>query len=159
MTPTATTTRTAPSAAFRFLPCLGLDVVFARSNGSGGGAIAEEDRHWPRRIRRDVQAALSCWRWPYVTADAALLASELVTNALEHGCGDVGVRLYFTADSVRIEVRDGSYKAPEPRTADPWDEDGRGLRIVEELATDWGVSRDGTTTWCSLDWHPLIPTP
>ncbi|MFD9190380.1 ATP-binding protein [Streptomyces phaeochromogenes] len=148
--PTVTSAPTAPSASFRFLPCLGFDVVFARSSGSGGGVIAEEDRLWPRIIRHDVRAVLSRWRRPDLTENAELLVCELVTNALEHGRGDVGVRLYFATNSVRIEVRDGSHHTPTPRTADPWDEDGRGLLIVQSLATAWGVSRDGTMTWCSL---------
>ncbi|MFE7243038.1 ATP-binding protein [Streptomyces sp. NPDC057580] len=38
----------------------------------------------------------------------------------------------------------------EPRCAGPNDENGHGLLLVEPLAETWGVSPDGTTTWCSL---------
>ncbi|MER5756906.1 ATP-binding protein [Streptomyces sp. NPDC002088] len=55
-----------------------------------------------------------------------------------------------------IKVRDGCPDLPVLRHAGPDDEGGRGLLLVESLAETWGVSPDGTTTWCSL---PLTKGP
>ncbi|WP_405878576.1 ATP-binding protein [Streptomyces sp. NBC_01136] len=150
MTQTVTIARTDPRTTNRLRACTGLDVSFSRASGSTAGANAAADQAWPHRIRRIIRAGLRHWGRPDLAADAELLATELVTNALKHGCGDVGVRLCPTADRLWIEVRDGSHELPVPRNATPDDEDGRGLFLVSSIADDWGVSPDGTTTWCSL---------
>ncbi|MEW2567840.1 ATP-binding protein [Streptomyces sp. NPDC047070] len=153
MTSTAIITDNAPDASFLFLPRTGLEVVFARGHGSGNGAVALVDLLWPQRIRGVVRAGLSCWERPALIADAELLVTELVTNALRHGRGDVGVRLSFVNGHLRIEVRDGSPEVPEPQAASSLDEGGRGLFLVEAIADDWGISDDGFITWCALYLH------
>lgn len=72
---------------------------------------------------------------------AALLVSELVTNAVLHGRTDV-VRLALAVDgrTVEVAVHDRSPDAPVPGDADPSDLHGRGLLLVERLAEAWGVS-------------------
>ncbi|MGI3198720.1 ATP-binding protein [Streptomyces sp. IB201691-2A2] len=150
MTPTATITRPGIRTASQHRAYTSLDLSFVRGSGSTAGTITETDQVWPQRIRRIIRARLMHWSRPDLTDSAELLATELVTNALKHGCGDLGVRMYPTADRLRIEVRDGSHEFPVPRTAAPDDEDGRGLLIVIATAEDWGVSHDGTTTWCTL---------
>jgi hypothetical protein len=126
-----------------------LDISFARA-GSSGAVMAEGDQLWPRRVRLGIRAALRSWSRPELTDDAELLTTELVTNALRHGQDDLGVRVHIAAGRLWIEVQDGSHEPAEPRNASLDDEDGRGLFIVEAIADDWGVSPDGTTTWCSL---------
>ncbi|MGW3651054.1 ATP-binding protein [Streptomyces sp. NPDC000878] len=114
------------------------------------GAIAEVDRAVPHRVRLIIRARLTHWGLPGLIDSAQLLATELVTNAFEHGHGDVGVRLYLTASHLVIEVRDGSRELPVLGNAALDDENGRGLLLVASMADHWGVSSDGTTTWCSL---------
>ncbi|WP_405526753.1 ATP-binding protein [Streptomyces canus] len=104
----------------------------------------------PRRVRVIIRAGLRHWGLSGLTESAELLATELVTNAFKHGRGDVGVRLYVTASHLLIEVRDGSPERPVSGRASLDDEDGRGLLLVTSIADHWGVSADGTTTWCSL---------
>ncbi|MBQ0852878.1 ATP-binding protein [Streptomyces sp. BH-SS-21] len=145
-----TIARTGLSASFQFIPRLGLDVVFERSRGSGSGVIAKDDLLWPRRMRTVVRAGLAPLKRPALTEDAEVLVCELVTNALRHGRGDVGVRLLFSTQQLRIEVRDASPDSPVLRNATPADESGRGLFIVQALASEWSISPDGTMTWCSL---------
>ncbi|MCZ9337644.1 ATP-binding protein, partial [Streptomyces sp. TRM76130] len=68
---------------------------------------------------------------------AVLLVSELVTNALRHATGPIGVRLVAPAgpDGVlRVEVSDPLPDLPHERPADPEDESGRGLRMVAAAA-------------------------
>ncbi|MFF5010771.1 ATP-binding protein [Streptomyces phaeochromogenes] len=150
MTPTATIARPGIRTASQHRAYTSFDLTFVRASGSTVGTIAETDRAWPQRIRRIIRARLRHWERPDLTDSTELLATELVTNALKHGRGDVGVRMYPTADRVRIEVRDGSHDRPVPRVAAPDDEDGRGLSLVIAIADDWGVSHDGMTTWCTL---------
>ena len=92
-----------------------------------------------------------------VTDEAALLVSELATNALEHtSTGDGGqfqVTICRDATSVLIGVRDnGSAKTPEPGPLDPESETGRGLGLVELIADSWGYcgGQHGRTVWFEL---------
>ncbi|MGR8008617.1 ATP-binding protein [Streptomyces hypolithicus] len=123
----------------------------ARIGNASAGSIAAEDAPRPRQFRRIVRAVLRHWGQASLTASAELLATELLTNALQHGRGPaVGVRMFLTASHLVIEVADGSPELPVPRNASSDDEDGRGLLLVDAIAEAWGVSPDGTTTWCSL---------
>ena len=94
--------------------------------------------------------------WPTEALDMAkLLTSELVTNAVLHGEGDVGLTVRGAERAVRVEVTD---RNPDmhPRSGG-WDsrptlEGGHGLMIVAGVADDWGTSRTdaGKTVWFSL---------
>jgi anti-sigma regulatory factor (Ser/Thr protein kinase) len=81
--------------------------------------------------------------------DVALMVSELVTNALIHGVGAISLRIDVEADAVRVEVADEGNVAlgpsPQPGTHGGW-----GLRIVEQLADDWGVLEGSTKVWFQL---------
>jgi hypothetical protein len=119
--------------------------------------LSAADAIWPKRLRRIVRAALTYWRRPHLIDRAELLLCEMVTNALKHSTGpDIDVRLYIKDDRCVIEVNDGSPLRPKPRCANPNDENGRGLLIIDAVASEWGVSDDGTTTWCTL---PLTEGP
>ena len=90
-------------------------------------------------------------------AVVVLLASELVTNAVRHGAAPIVLRLQHWGASVRVEVRDAG-DAFRPASAGGWDltaEGGRGLALVEALATSWGstVRADmpiGKTVWFEI---------
>lgn len=81
-------------------------------------------------------------------AAVALVTSELVTNAVRHGRDDIEVTVTCDHSCVRIEVRDDSRDAPTRREASEADHGGRGLALVEKLATTWWVDwhDDGTKT-------------
>ncbi|MGP4089637.1 ATP-binding protein [Streptomyces sp. KR55] len=148
MTSTAVDTRTSASPQ-----CVrtGHEVSIARDPASTAQRLTEREAAWPGRIRRIVRAGLKHWGRPDLIDTAELLTTELVTNALRHGRGpDIGFRLYLSNDQAVIEVRDGSSSLPVLRYAAPDDEEGRGLFLVDAMADAWGVSPDGTTTWCSL---------
>lgn len=84
---------------------------------------------------------------------ALLLATELVTNAIEHG-GPPAVLDATVLDRVlRVAVADTSTVAPAPRRASELDERGRGLFIVDSLASRWGTEPrdDGKTVWFEVD--------
>lgn len=81
--------------------------------------------------------------------DAALLVSELVTNALRYGRGEIWLRIDADTDGVRIEVSDQGKVAVAPSPT-PGAHGGWGLRIVDELADDWGVLEGSTRVWFRL---------
>jgi anti-sigma regulatory factor (Ser/Thr protein kinase) len=86
-----------------------------------------------------------------------LVVSELVTNAIRYGGGPIQLRL-IRDDTLICEVSDGSTTAPHLRRARTFDEGGRGLFIVAQLAERWGSRQraDGKTIWAEL---ALPPTP
>jgi anti-sigma regulatory factor (Ser/Thr protein kinase) len=103
------------------------------------------------QMRRITRAQLRHWDLTALTDDATLTVSELVANAIKHGKGQpVGLRVRRSAYELRIEVTDGTPTPARLRSADVADENGRGLFLVAALAKEWGVSPDGTMTWCSL---------
>jgi anti-sigma regulatory factor (Ser/Thr protein kinase) len=89
-----------------------------------------------------------------IAESAALMVSELATNAIKHGGTDFEVLVERTASSLHVEIVDRGEGSPIVRRARPEDSSGRGLHIVEALADDWGVrpSSDGPgkTVWFTL---------
>ncbi|KUN90387.1 hypothetical protein AQJ66_00700 [Streptomyces bungoensis] len=102
---------------------------------------------------RDFLAkALLTWGCERTADDALLLLSEVLTNAVQHAQGPLGVHMCRTDTALTVEVSDRSLHLPQPRLAAEDDESGRGLLLVRALADDWGVrpTDDGKTTWFSL---------
>lgn len=88
-----------------------------------------------------------------------LLVTELVTNAIIHsyGTGQVGVHVVVDDRKLRLEVDDGAEprstfrRVGRPSTTDPG---GRGLFLVQELSSRWGVDGESSNVvWCELDLH------
>ena len=92
---------------------------------------------------------------PDLREDILLLASELVTNAVRHGGGQVTVRLWAGPETIRVEVTDANPHRPLAADRGPDAEEGRGLLIVRALASRWGSAplRDGSgkTVWFEVD--------
>ncbi|WP_436849433.1 ATP-binding protein [Streptomyces massasporeus] len=93
------------------------------------------------------------WRTSDHVADSAvLMASELVTNVVQHTrARTLGLRLRRRTGWIRIEVRDPSRALPCLTPAST-DTRGRGLRVVDQLSDRWGVDLlpRGKTTWFEL---------
>ncbi|MFI5615989.1 ATP-binding protein [Streptomyces sp. NPDC051567] len=115
----------------------------------------------PKARRRAAWLAVA-WGWPELAADAALLTSELTTNALVHGSlpdRQLRVELRLTGAVLRIEVTDPKgERLPEPREAADDEQCGRGLQIVSALADRWGASDRivGKTIWAELPLRPPV---
>src|SRR4051812_40775928 len=83
--------------------------------------------------------------------ELSLVLSELVSNALEHGRGQVVLRLQFDEDVVRGEVIDqGGGFEHEIRSRAPEDVRGRGLFLVASLSDRWGIHEGTTHVWFEL---------
>jgi len=72
-----------------------------------------------------------------------LLTSEVVTNAIIHGRSGPQLAVEVRDSAVRVAVRDLSPKPPVRHVGPLDDVSGRGVVIVEELASAWGVEREG----------------
>jgi len=88
----------------------------------------------------------------HVVHDALLVASELVSNAYEHGEGAIDLVLELDDERVRIEVVDqGSGHASvktQPRTVGQVG--GWGLSLVDNIAENWGAFEGTTHVWAEL---------
>lgn len=84
---------------------------------------------------------------------AALLVSELVTNAVVHGSGEVEVRAVVAGTRLRVEVCDGSLQLPRAGHPGADSESGRGVMLVETLADAWGaeIVPGGKRVWFELE--------
>ena len=104
--------------------------------------------------RRFVAAALDGLGARGVHEVAALLTSELVTNAVVHVGGTIRIRVTGGAGTVRVGVEDTSPAKPQPREAGDRAVTGRGLNLVEQLAARWGVDDvdggGGKVVWFEL---------
>jgi anti-sigma regulatory factor (Ser/Thr protein kinase) len=78
-----------------------------------------------------------------------LLTSELVTNAVIHAGSEPHLVLVLHPDRVRVEVHDTDPKLPARRTPDEARPGGRGLLLLDQVASDWGVDPldDGKVVW------------
>ncbi len=106
------------------------------------------------RARAFTRDTLTSWRLPVETCDLGMLAaSELVSNALQHGTPPMELRLRRTHRRLIIEVADGGDYLPRRRQAGPADEAGRGISVVAAIASSWGSRRSlggGKAVWCEL---------
>ncbi len=86
---------------------------------------------------------------------AALLVSELVTNAVRYGGSRAVLEAHLPGGCLRVSVADDNPDLPvvgaEP---DLTAESGRGVLLVSTLASRWGVERldsGGKAVWFELD--------
>jgi anti-sigma regulatory factor (Ser/Thr protein kinase) len=93
----------------------------------------------PAQARRVVRQVLAQVVPADVTHTAELLVSELVTNAITHGTGTVTVSIDCTDQSLAVTVGDDSPEVPELQPECLMALGGRGLRMIDTLASAWGV--------------------
>ncbi|MDK1345365.1 SpoIIE family protein phosphatase [Streptomyces sp. 378] len=103
------------------------------------------------RAREYARAQLLAWGMEPLVDTTELLVSELVTNALRYGEGEIRLRLLLDRTLV-CEVWDSGLVQPRRRRARDTDEGGRGLQLVGLLSAAWGSRRTprGKTVWFEL---------
>ncbi|MGW0825111.1 ATP-binding protein [Streptomyces sp. NPDC002845] len=121
----------------------------------------------PRAVticRHTLRLILTMNGLPHLIEAAELVATELVTNAVQHTKGPAAIRLRWSAPVLRIGVWDTDPRPPTPvplnATPDPTLESGRGLTLVDECANNWGwyalgaaaqlPNGNGKFVWCEL---------
>lgn len=152
-------------------PPLGTDAAADRPTGRGVAVGVGPDRAAaarrfqfelaahpgsPAQARRLTRARLTHWSVGEDTCDsAALVVSELVTNAIVHTASRrVVCELHDGDDLVRIAVRDEGCAPGEPHPSPqrPEEEHGRGLLLVDALCHSWGAHEHGPglLVWAEL---------
>jgi anti-sigma regulatory factor (Ser/Thr protein kinase) len=110
----------------------------------------------PRAARRALSDALGGRLGEHVAADALIIVSELVANAIRHGGArterdEVAIHAALRDSALRLEVTDPG-PGFEPGGHGPRADGGYGLHLLDRLATRWGVSGAGpVTVWVELD--------
>lgn len=117
-----------------------------------------------RRFRRDLPEVRAARRFvaealaevgSVPSDDLLLVVSELATNAVRHGAGEMEVRLHPGVGQVRVEVLDdGGATVDEPPGAPPLESvGGRGLHLVRAVSQAWGSGLDlrgRTLVWAEV---------
>jgi anti-sigma regulatory factor (Ser/Thr protein kinase) len=93
---------------------------------------------------------------PFTTA-VQLVVSELATNAVRHAHTSYRVCIQQLDGVVRVEVTDGGARMPRLQYGGRSAIGGRGLVLVDNIATAWGVSphATGKTVWADIAGEPL----
>ncbi|WP_374986013.1 SpoIIE family protein phosphatase [Streptomyces fradiae] len=133
------------------------DIALLMARVRGLPAEAVGDWRLPReprsvgRARELARAQLTAWELEPLIDTVELLVSELVTNALRYGEGEIRLRLLRDRTLV-CEVWDAGLVQPRRRRARDTDEGGRGLQLVGLLSACWGSRRTprGKTVWFEL---------
>ncbi|MFD8671549.1 ATP-binding protein [Streptomyces seoulensis] len=114
-------------------------------------------------VRDDLCAHLARWQAEEFANDASVVVSELLSNALRHGRPPVRVACALRRSpdrALRIEVADAGASFDTTLVRARWrhpsftlEESGRGLFLVDALASRWGdePTGDGHTVWAVLD--------
>ena len=120
-------------------------VVLELSSGADAPAIA---RRFVKEHASELASSLK--------DDAELLVSEVVTNAVVHGRPTITLRVSTEPPGIGIAVHDYGDELPSttPARVEPGATSGRGLMIVQALASTWGVVASdpppGKTVWFRL---------
>jgi hypothetical protein len=121
------------------------------------------DEAAPREARRRLAKVLPEWSLPQFETVAALIATELVTNAMlatrgtQWAMAPPPIRLWLRGGPCVLAILawDATAAAPVPRDAGDDDEGGRGLAIIDALSAQWGfyypAKFDGKVTWAIID--------
>jgi anti-sigma regulatory factor (Ser/Thr protein kinase) len=133
------------------------DIALLMARIQGLPAEAVGDWRLPReprsvgRARELARTQLTAWDLEPLVDTVELLVSELVTNALRYGEGEIRLRLLRDRTLV-CEVWDAGLVQPRRRRARDTDEGGRGLQLVGLLSAGWGSRRTprGKTVWFEL---------
>ncbi|MEV4859476.1 ATP-binding SpoIIE family protein phosphatase [Streptomyces ossamyceticus] len=137
-------------------------LLLARTRTLGAEQVAdwdlEADPAAVSRARANVARQLAVWGLEELDFLAELVVSELVTNAIRYGRPPIRLRLIHDR-TLLCEVSDAGSTTPHLRRARVFDEGGRGLLLVAQLAERWGTrhARRGKTVWAELNASAALP--
>ncbi|MGA5265775.1 ATP-binding protein [Streptomyces lydicamycinicus] len=128
-----------------------LNGLLSETPGDGGSWPLDRDVRAPSRARRLVREQLARWELNELADTTELLVSELVTNALAHGCGPIRLCMSLSCQNrtLRCAIVDACPALPRLSLTQQDEEHGRGLFLLDRLAARWGSRRTavGKTVW------------
>jgi anti-sigma regulatory factor (Ser/Thr protein kinase) len=118
-------------------------------------AAIRDLRHAVRRVCSDTDPPADACE------TVVLLTSETVTNAIVHGGPPVHLTIRVSAAGIRVDVTDSTTAPPVIVPAQPDATGGRGIQLIDALATRWGVERrtGGKTVWFEITPAPTTAEP
>lgn len=116
--------------------------------------------HAPRVARELAAEACATWHLVGSVVPAEIVASELVTNAVRHAGTRIDFQITLRDEQLRLSVQDRIGAPARLQSPGESDDHGRGLLIVDSVATSWGnlLLPDGKVVWASL-WAARQPRP
>ncbi|MCU1678737.1 MAG: putative anti-sigma regulatory factor, serine/threonine protein kinase [Frankiales bacterium] len=116
---------------------------------------------WPatpqsvRSARRFVEEQLDDWGASGHAWAAITVVSELATNAVLHARTEFVVAIELDGPRLHVRVADGAAAIPVRRRYEVEAATGRGIALLEALASDWGIeaSDGGKVVWCTVEAH------
>ncbi|MGD1217217.1 SpoIIE family protein phosphatase [Streptomyces krungchingensis] len=122
-------------------PCDDVTLLLVRTRSLDPAQVASwelpSEQTAARNARTLAADQLKVWGLEGLEESTKLIVSELVTNAVRHRTGPIGLRL-IRHQVLTCEVFDTDVCSPRPRRAHTMDENGRGLFLVAQLARRWG---------------------
>lgn len=133
------------------------EAITAATRGTARQQVTQQisaDQLAGSHARRMIDQACTRWRLTTLRDPARVIASELVSNALQHAIPPIELCVITDDRVLRIEVSDHSTTPPD--TLRSTSELHYGLRLVDTLTSRWGVTptTTGKTVWAEL---PLPP--
>ena len=107
----------------------------------------------PAVARAFLREAFQTWALDGFGDITELLTCELVSNVVRHAGSPMTLRVTCHPNAIRVEVDDESPKPPVLTNREPLGAGGRGLVLIDALATNWGSDPrgGGKTVWFVLD--------
>ena len=126
-----------------------LTVLAGVTDALVAAASLEADPKSASLARRFVDSTLQEWGCEEAADTVTLLVSELVTNAVIHAHSDLEVSVQLLKGRLRVDVTDHDEEMVKRRDAADTEVSGRGMDLVEALATAWGVDMrpGGKSVW------------
>jgi serine phosphatase RsbU (regulator of sigma subunit) len=130
-------------------------LLYARDDGAPRRVCVMELTCEPlvaSRARRLVSSTLEAWGLADHRDAVAMVVTELISNAVRHSPSPRELRLLYTHGRLIVEVADGDDRPPRRIQAAAYDENHRGLYIVDILARRWGArsTPHGKVVWAEL---------
>jgi anti-sigma regulatory factor (Ser/Thr protein kinase) len=122
-------------------------------------SIAETFTPDPDQVGAARRLATSGARaWGVAADDMVSVVSELAANAVQHGRSRFTVSLGYDGSCITIEVADDNPRLPALVPATAVALSGRGLGVVDSLASNWGArpSGDGKVVWAEVEGTPAV---
>ena len=115
----------------------------------------------PGSARAFLRAALETWKLDGLGEVTELLTNELVGNVVRHVGSPMTLRIVRHPGCIRVEVDDPSTKPPRLLNPDDETAQGRGIMLVDELASQWGseIRPSGKTVWFEIDVRSAADAP